>query len=101
MRYDRRKAQRVKVNLPARWEGESDRRPATVTSISFKGCFLLSAGSVQPKELIRLEIDLPGEESLYAWAEVVDQAEDIGFAVQFTLVEQDQARLAAFILRCG
>jgi len=49
--------------------------------------------------LIRLEIDLPDEEPLYAWAEVVDHADEIGFAVQFTLIEEDQIRLAAFILR--
>jgi len=44
MQRDRRKAQRVKVNLRARWEGETERREASVTSISFKGCFLLSGG---------------------------------------------------------
>ena len=99
MQYERRKAQRVKVNLTARWEGESDRGEATVTNISFTGCFLLSGGTVKAKELIRLEIDLPNEQPLYGWAEVVDPAEGIGFAVKFTLVEEDLNRLAAFILR--
>jgi hypothetical protein len=100
MNPDRRKAQRVTVNLPARWEGVLERREATVTSLSFSGCFLLSGGEVQPKESLRVEIYFPDQEPLYAWAEVVDEAYDIGFAVQFTLIENpDQARLAAFILR--
>ena len=99
MQYERRKAQRVKVNLPARWEGAVGHNEATVTSLSFGGCFLLSGGKVEPKELLRLEIYLPDEEPIYAWGEVVDHAYEIGFAVQFTLIEEDQARLAAFILR--
>jgi hypothetical protein len=102
MEPDRRKAQRVRVNLPARWEGVLERHEATVTSLSFSGCFLLSGGEVQPKELLRLEIYFPDQEPLYGWAEVVEKASDIGFAVRFTLIEnQDQARLAAFILRCA
>jgi hypothetical protein len=99
MEPDRRKAQRVRVNLSARWEGVLEQREATVTSLSFSGCFLLSGGEVEPKELLRVEIYFPDQEPLYAWAEVVDEAYDIGFAVQFTLLEaKDQARLANFIL---
>jgi hypothetical protein len=92
----------VNVNLPARWEGAVERGEAQLTSLSFTGCFLLSGGDVTPKELLRLEIIMPDQDPLYAWAEVVDHAYDIGFAVQFTLIEdQDQVRLAEFILQCG
>ena len=100
MRRDRRRAERVKVNLPALWEGSLDQGQATVTDLSFSGCFLLSGGKVQAKELLRIEIYLPDEAPLYAWAEVVDHAYEIGFAVRFTLIEnEDHARLAALILR--
>ena len=99
MQYERRKAQRIDVNLLARWEGVSDRNEATVTSLSYSGCFMLSGGKVHPKELLRIEILFPDEEPIYAWGEVVDHAYEIGFAVQFTLLEtEDQARLAKFIL---
>lgn len=102
MQSDRRKAQRVKVNLPARWEGSLQQGEATVTSLSFNGCFLLSGGKVHAKELLRIEIYLPDEEPLYVWSEVVDHAYEIGFAVRFTLIENDDhARLAALILRCA
>jgi|SRR5258705_7081304 len=99
MQYERRKAQRINVNFPARWEGVSDRNDATVTSLSYSGCFLLSGGKVIPKELLRIEMYIPDEEPIYAWGEVVDHAYEIGFAVQFTLLEpDDQARLAKYIL---
>lgn len=101
MRYERRRALRVNVNLPARWEGAIQSSEATVTSLSVTGCFLLSGGKVEPKELLRVEIYFPDEDPLYAWGEVVDHADEIGFAVQFTLIEEDPARLDAYILRCS
>jgi hypothetical protein len=62
------------------------------------GCFVLSGGSVEPKELIRLEIMFPEDPPIYLWAEVVEKAEEIGFAMQFTLIEEDdKKRLDLFL----
>ena len=98
MRYDTRRAPRIKVNLPARWEGVLEQREATVTSLSVCGCFLLSGGVVKPKELVRIEIELPDGEPVFCWGEVVDQAYDIGFAVRFNALEEaEQERLTNFI----
>jgi hypothetical protein len=88
------------VNLSARWEGDLGQQEANVTSLSNLGCFVLSGGKVNPKELIRLEIMFPDDEPIYLWAEVVEEADEIGFAMQFTSVEvADQVRLARFIQR--
>ncbi|HXM34638.1 MAG TPA: PilZ domain-containing protein, partial [Pyrinomonadaceae bacterium] len=65
MQYDTRQAPRIKVNLPARWEGVLEQREATVTSLSINGCFLLSGGEVRPRELLRIEIDLPDGEPVF------------------------------------
>ena len=97
---DRRKAQRIEVNFPATWEGLLEHNEATITSLSLNGCFVLSGGRVKPGELLRLEIQLPGEDRpVYVWGEVVDQAYEIGFAARFTLPagDEDQARLLKFI----
>ena len=95
---ERRRAARAKVNLPARWEGVLSQEDASVTNLSVNGCFLLSGGSVETKELIRLEITLPNDDHIYPWAEVVDAAGEIGFAVRFTMMEDDeQERLTRFI----
>ena len=86
------------MNLRVRWEGDLGRREAEVTSLSKSGCFVLSGGKVKAKELIRLEILLPQDEQIQVWAQVVDEADEIGFAVQFTLVDEaDQERLEQFI----
>lgn len=101
MAQERRRAPRIKVNLPARWEGDLGQQEASVTSLSKLGCFVLSGGKVALRELIRLEIMFPDDAPIYLWAEVIEEADEIGFAMQFTSVEEaDQARLAQFIRQC-
>jgi hypothetical protein len=61
---------------------------------------VLTGGQVELKELVWLEILLPDEEPVHFWAEVVDTAHEIGFAVRFNAGDgDDQARLAQFIER--
>ncbi|MCU1268650.1 MAG: hypothetical protein JWM21_4968 [Acidobacteria bacterium] len=99
MQYDRRNSQRVEVTLSTTWEGVLERNEATITSLSLNGCFVLSGGRVQPKELLRLEIQLPEGGPVKVWAEVVDQDYEIGFAARFTSPseDEDQQRLLQFI----
>lgn len=99
MQYDRRNAKRIDVHLPTTWEGVLERNEATVTSLSLNGCFVLSGGRVQPRELVRLEIHLPEGDPVNVWGEVVDQAYEIGFAARFTSPsdDEDQTRLIEFI----
>ena len=98
MSQERRKAPRAKVNLPARWEGVLSQQGGNVTDLSNTGCFVLSGGEVEPRELIRLEITFPDQSQIYPWAEVVEEASEIGFAVKFTSLEDDEAsRLSKFV----
>ena len=95
---DRRKAPRVRVNLPARWEGVHSREKATVTDLSRTGCFVLTGGKVEEKELVSLEIQLTETQTVNFWAEVVNQASEIGFALKFnSSSSEDEAILASFL----
>jgi hypothetical protein len=97
-RDEERNASRVNVNLPARWEGVLESRAGTITNLSVSGCFVLSGGKVEPGELVRLEIYLPDDEPVYLWGEVVDEADEIGFAARFTSTGyEDHSRLVRFI----
>ena len=88
----------MRVNLPARWEGVISRATATVTDISRNGCFVLTGGKVEVKELVWLEIQLTDTEAVNFWAEVVDAASDIGFALKFnSSTPEDESRLASFL----
>ena len=95
---DRRSAPRVRVNLPARWEGVLSRETATVTDLSRNGCFVLTGGKVEVKELVWLEINLTDTQTVNYWAEVVDAASEIGFALKFNSSSpEDEAILASFL----
>jgi hypothetical protein len=101
MTDERRRSPRVKVNLQARWEGVMSQQEATITDLSKTGCFVLTGGDVESKELVRLEIEVPEGEPLVLWAEVVDAAFEIGFAVRFTsMTDDDELRLSRFITAC-
>lgn len=97
---ERRSAPRVRVNLPARWEGVLFRNKASVTDLSSSGCFILTGGKVELKELISLEIELPDKRWIHFWAEVVDEAQEIGFAVKFNAgSDEDQQLLDDYIAK--
>src|ERR1700752_2355746 len=99
MGEERRRSRRANVNLTVRWEGVLEQKTATVSSLSNNGCFILTGGKVEAKELIRLEIQLPEGEPMYFWSEVVDEAYDIGFAARFTMSsDEDKERLASFMI---
>jgi hypothetical protein len=98
MEKDRRSAPRVRVKLSARWEGVLTHDTATITDLSRNGCFVLTGGKVAHKELIWIEIDLPTAPAIHFWAEVVEIADEIGFAVRFNSSSEDEReRLAKYI----
>lgn len=100
MSQERRKAPRLQVDFPVRWEGVLTQQVGTVTSISESGCFVLTGGQVQPKELIRLEIDFPSGPACF-WSEVVEEAYEIGFAVRFTSANDEDMALLHSTLKDG
>ncbi len=98
MEKDRRSAPRARVNLPARWEGVLSRENATVSDLSRNGCFLLTGGKIEVKELIWLEIQLSNLQTVNFWGEVVNEATEIGFAVRFNSSSpEDEAALAKYL----
>ena len=98
MEKDRRSAPRVRVKLQARWEGVLSRETATLTDLSRSGCFVLTGGKVETKELVWLEIQLTDQQKVNFWAEVVDQASEIGFALKFNSSSpEDEGVLAKYL----
>jgi len=98
MEKDRRSAPRARVKLSARWEGVLSRENAIVTDLSRSGCFVLTGGKVEVKELVWVEIQLTENQAVNFWAEVVDQASEIGFALKFNSSSpEDENALAKFL----
>ena len=88
---ERRHAERIRPNLPARWESLLAHGRGTVCDLSGTGCFMLCAGAVKAGELIRLEIDF-GDHLVFAWGRVVYLVAEIGFALRFVFSEENEAR---------
>lgn len=80
---ERRKVERYRVNLRARWEGKREWRDGSVTDISVAGCFVLTGDLVEPGQLVRIEILQPGG-VITLWGHVIYTAEEIGFGVRFS-----------------
>lgn len=101
MENERRSAPRVRVNLKARWEGVISRNEATITDLSRNGCFVLTGGKVEMKELISMEVEIPDRGWIHFWAEVVDEASEIGFAVKFNSTsDEEEKMLFAYLEEC-
>jgi PilZ domain len=90
---ERRTRERVKANLPARWEGVLTSREGMVADLSMNGCFVVTKADVQPKELIRLEVESETGRRLYLWGEVVYHMDEIGFALRFTGTEETEQKM--------
>ncbi len=98
MLCDRRKTKRMRVQLEAGWEGDSGLCGGQVSDISLGGCFILTDGLAKPKELIRVEIELPSKRLVTLWGEVIEFIPEIGFSLCFSgLKKEDESSLNALI----
>lgn len=81
---ERRKKDRVQVDLKVYWEGALAQLEGNIVDLSTSGCFILSADLVRVGELIRVAIKLPDRNEIYIWGVVVYQIAEMGFAINFT-----------------
>jgi hypothetical protein len=96
---ERRLTQRIKVNIPARWEGSRAEREGTVTDISTAGCFVLTEDiGVEKRELIKIELLLLGG-VITLWGQVIYKADEIGFGVRFApnIPAEEQRKLELLV----
>ena len=99
MSEDRRKDERVSLNLPARWDGLSGDHEARLEDLSLGGCFINTGGMVDVGELVIVEFRLPSGEWLRLRGEVTSQQPGIGFGLLFTsLTAEDEYALRSLII---
>jgi hypothetical protein len=95
---ERRRAERIRVNFRARWEGTWARREGHITDLSYIGCFILTPDLVNAGEPVRLEIQLPkGEIKLEG--RVVYKIEEMGFALEFTSATEEDRKHLSWLIR--
>ncbi len=87
---NRRSDERVSINLPVKWDGLSGRHEARVEDLSMGGCFVNTAGRVDPGEIVSIAVKLPSGEWLQLRGEVVSYQQGIGFGVLFSFLTDDE-----------
>ena len=92
MTQDRRSEKRINTNLPTKWVGLSGVYEARLEDISLGGCFVNTAGAVEIRELISLEIQLPSGEWIPLRGEVTYCQPGIGFGLLFNFLNDEEER---------
>lgn len=96
---DRRRAERVQVDLKVCWEGSLTQLKGNIVDLSISGCFILSDDRVRIGELIRVEIQHPKQGALYIWGEVVYKISEMGFAINFTGADDDAVKQLSWLVK--
>lgn len=96
---ERRRSERVKVDLKVCWEGSLTQLEGNIVDLSISGCFILSDDRVRIGELIRVEIQHPKQGALYIWGEVVYKIPEMGFAINFTGADDDAVKQLAWLVK--
>jgi hypothetical protein len=94
---ERRAAERLRIDLHARWEALNTQGRGAVCDLSSLGCFVLTRAEVKPGELIRLEINFP-EERTWLWGQVVYAVAEMGFALRFAFGNETDRRVLSALI---
>ena len=100
MTDNRRTDERVSTNLSVRWEGLSGKHEARLEDVSLGGCFVNTAGRVDPGEIVVFEIKLPSGDWLTLRGEVVSFQQGIGFGVVFSFLTDDEEQALRELITC-
>ena len=90
MNGERRRSERKRVLLEAKWESMSRTHEARVDDVSLGGCFVNTFGRVEPNEIVNLEIQLPSGEWVPLRGEVASYQPGVGFGLAFTSLTEDE-----------
>jgi len=94
---DRRQAERIRLDVPTRWQSLLTQGRGSVCDLSASGCFLLTAGEVRRSDLIRLEMDF-GTHLVFVWGLVVYHVEEMGFGIRFVFSEENEQQALANLI---
>jgi len=102
MSGERRRNQRQKVLLEARWESLSKRHEARVDDVSMSGCFVNTYGPVEVGEPVSMSILRRSGEWLALRGYVATYQHGVGFGMAFTdLSAEDRKALQDLIATGG
>ena len=90
MDQERRRSERKRVLLEAKWESMSRTHEARVDDVSLGGCYVNTFGRVELHETVSLQILLPSGEWLPLQGEVASYHPGVGFGLAFTSLSEEE-----------
>jgi hypothetical protein len=101
MSGERRRNQRQKVLLEARWESLSKRHEARVDDVSLSGCFVNTYGPVAVGEPVDLKILRRSGEWLALSGYVATYQDGVGFGMAFTELSEASKKALQEMIATG
>ena len=101
MRDERRRNERQKVLLEARWESLSKHHEARVDDISLSGCFVNTYGPASVGELVEVKILRRSGEWLAVSGYVATYQHGVGFGLAFTDLSEEKKRALQELIAIG
>ncbi|HEX7770868.1 MAG TPA: PilZ domain-containing protein [Pyrinomonadaceae bacterium] len=98
MDQERRRSERKRVLLEAKWESMSRTHEARVDDVSLGGCFVNTFGRVELHETVNLQILLPSGEWLPLQGEVASYQPGVGFGLAFTSLSEAETEVLKELL---
>ena len=98
---ERRRNQRQKVLLEARWNSLSKRHEARVDDVSLSGCFVNTYGPVEIGEPVELKILRRSGEWLELKGYVATYQHGVGFGLSFTDLTDENKRALQDLIATG
>jgi hypothetical protein len=98
MGEERRRSERKRVLLEAKWESMSRTHEARVDDVSLGGCFVNTFGRVELHETVNLQILLPSGEWLPLQGEVASYQHGVGFGLAFTSLGEEETEVLKELL---
>jgi hypothetical protein len=90
MNDEKRRDERVPVNLPTRWHGASGGHEGRVEDLSMSGCFINTTGAVDVGETVSLLVQLPSGRWLPLRGKVVFHHQLTGFSLSFSILDDSE-----------
>lgn len=98
MSGERRRNERQKILLEARWSSLSSRHEARIDDVSMSGCFVNTYGPVEIGERIDLKILLRSGEWLAISGHVATYQHGVGFGMAFTDLTPEKEKALLVLL---
>jgi len=101
MGQERRRSQRKRLLLEAKWESMSRTHEARVDDVSMGGCFVNTFGHVELDEEVKLQIQLPSGEWLRLRGRVASYQPGVGFGIAFSPLKDEETLVLNVLIATG